>query len=138
MFLLIQPILKTKDFLLISENPELTKAVKYLLGNCRRDVESIRKCSECFRAWTEDRLTYFTRACSKPHLLIFAKTPDNPLWPAKVMQIKGDLVNVEFFGDHTQADIPAKDCFLYSERLPGRNTKQENLILAKKVTNKYH
>ncbi|XP_055306189.1 uncharacterized protein LOC129570556 [Sitodiplosis mosellana] len=118
-------------------NGPVLRAIKSFSENCHRDVNSIRKCSECFNAWTKDRYNYFTRACSKPHLLVFAKTPANPFWPAKVMLINGKMVNVEFFGDHTQADIPAEDCFLYSERLPGRNTKKDEFITAKKELNEH-
>lgn len=49
------------------------------------------------------------------------------------MQTDGETVNVEFFGEHSQADVSAKDCFLYSERIPGRNTKQDKFVEAKYV-----
>lgn len=35
-------------------------------------------------------------------------------WPAKVMAIENDMVNVEFFGDHTQDEVLADSCFLFS------------------------
>lgn len=35
-------------------------------------------------------------------------------WPAKAMAVNGNMVNVEYFGDHTQDDIPAAKCILYT------------------------
>lgn len=49
------------------------------------------------------------------------------------MSLDDETVNVEFFGDHTQADVSPDECLLYSERMPGRNPKQEKFVEAKKV-----
>ena len=49
------------------------------------------------------------------------------------MAVDGETVNVEFFGDHSQLDVSAEDCVLYSERTHGRNAKQDLLVKAKKV-----
>lgn len=115
------------------DDAKLMKAIKTLSENCHRDISSIEKCSECFNARTNDQLCYFTKVCSKPHLLVYVKTPKNPFWPAKVMLFKDGMANVEFFGDHSQADVPVKDCLLYANHMPGRKTKKLSIIQAKMV-----
>lgn len=35
-------------------------------------------------------------------------------WPAKAMKIHENLINVEYFGDHTQDDIDPNSCILYT------------------------
>lgn len=90
--------------------------IETFLENCQRDIKSIKTCVDCFKYWIKDRKNYFTRVCTKPHLLVFVKITGYPLWPAKVMSINGKMANVEFFDDHTQADIQLSKCFLYSEK----------------------
>lgn len=85
---------------------------------CHRDVNSIRKCAECFEHWIIDPNNYFVLVCSKPHLIVYAQVEGFPYWPSKVMSINGNVANVAFFGDHTQADVPAKKCILYAKRNP--------------------
>lgn len=41
-------------------------------------------------------------------------------WPAKVMSIDRNAVNVRFFGDHTHARGSAANCLLYTQRNPNR------------------
>lgn len=48
-------------------------------------------------------------------------------------KVDDDTVNVEFFGDHSQADVSVEDCFLYSEKMPGRSSKQDKFLEAKNV-----
>ena len=49
------------------------EAVHSLREQCKRDVKSIQACSDCFEYWMDDHDDYFTRVCSVPHLLIYAK-----------------------------------------------------------------
>lgn len=51
------------------------------------------------------------------------------------MAIDGNVANVVFFGDHSQAYISLENCYLYSERLQGRMPASADFKLAKKVTN---
>lgn len=101
----------------------MKRAAADLSEICHRDARHIRNCAECYQSWVHDPLCYFKKVCSKPHLIVFAKVEGFPYWPAKVMAIRGDTVNVSFFGDHSQFDISVDNCFLYADRLPGRKTK---------------
>lgn len=100
-------------FFCFLDDADLTGKVKQLREECTRDVTSIQACAECFQSWIDDRYNFFTNVCSKPHLLVFAKVASYLPWPAKVMSTCGDKVNVEFFGDHSQADVSFKQCTLY-------------------------
>lgn len=46
-------------------------------------------------------------------------------------------VSVEFFGDHSQSLVEANNCLLYSNRLPGRRSKNEDYKQAVEVR-QYH
>lgn len=87
---------------------------------CRHDVKNIRSCGDCYSYWVEDPDNYFTKVCKIPHVIVFAKVKGFAYWPAKLMTIKNKTINVEFFGEHTQADIPAENCFLYSKKYPDK------------------
>lgn len=56
------------------------------------------------------------------HFFLFGSfsTSGFTFWPAKLMSIDGQMVNVRFFGDHTHADVPATNCFLYSGHNPDK------------------
>lgn len=98
---------------LFTDDDKLKQAARELKRECAKDVKSIRECAECFQNWVNDREGYFVKVCSKLHVLVLAKYDNFPYWPAKVMSVLGDKVNVEFFGDHTRADVPEKNCYLY-------------------------
>lgn len=49
------------------------------------------------------------------------------------MAIDEYTVNVEFFGDHTQADIPLSQCFLYSTVFAQKKVKDSAYKIAFKV-----
>ncbi|XP_031636697.1 uncharacterized protein LOC116349426 [Contarinia nasturtii] len=105
---------------------------------CKREVKNISMCPDCYDIWlTSSSSDYFTKVCSKPHLLVFVNLDDSPLWPAKVMELNGTVVTVVFFGDHTQADILADKCILYPERFPGRQVKNEDILSAREELSKY-
>lgn len=53
-----------------------------------------------------------------------------PYWPAKGMSVSNaGLVDVRFFGAHDRAWVPAKDCFLFSEKDPNNfRTKRQDIL----------
>lgn len=53
-----------------------------------------------------------------------------PHWPAKAMSVNSSgLVDVRFFGAHDRAWVPAKDCYLYSEKDPNNfRTKRQDIL----------
>lgn len=91
-----------------------SKLVKYVL----EDMNSISTCAECYNnAYTEGESS-FVIPCQKPHLLVWADAEDYGFWPAKVMKINRDTINLRFFGDHTTENLSLNSCFLYSEERP--------------------
>ncbi|XP_031617614.1 uncharacterized protein LOC116337315 [Contarinia nasturtii] len=92
------------------------KLAKQIKNELVKDANGIRACVECFAKWKKDRTDYFKEACSPPHLIVFAKFANYRCWPAKVMTVLDHGVNVEFFGDHSQADVAESDCQLFSEK----------------------
>lgn len=113
----------------ISAQPLVKEVVDQLSELCHRDVRSIHTCPECFEYWAIDPNDYFTKVCAKPHLIVYAKAEGHKLWPAKVMSINGNMVNVEFFGEHSQADVLAKHCVLYPKRRPVVEGKKSSPII---------
>lgn len=111
----------------------IKKAVGALLEKFQADIKSIKSCIDCSEYWIIDRKNYFTRVCAKPHLLVFAKLNKHPVWPGKVMSINGKIANVEFFGDHTQDDIPLSKCYLFSTKFYPKSPKNKDLIEALEV-----
>lgn len=60
-------------------------------------------------------------------MIVWAKLRGFPFWPAKVMGLAiKDTVSVRFFGDHDRAQIPIKDCYLYSKDFPCPGGKKNN------------
>lgn len=126
-------------FFTITDDEKLNKVRKSILEICERDAKCIKTCIECFEYWVSGNDDFFAMACSKPHLLVFAKVEEYPHWPAKVMEINGNTALVEFFGDHTQADVPLKSCFLYSESFESQNRSNDAKIKrAFDVSNIFH
>ena len=62
---------------LVSAQPDAKEVVDALAELCHRNVKSIRTCAECFQYWAEDPQNYFTKVCTKPHLLVYAKALGN-------------------------------------------------------------
>ncbi|RWS18047.1 hypothetical protein B4U79_17822 [Dinothrombium tinctorium] len=65
-----------------------------------------------------------------PHIVIYAKVPTHPFWPAKAIRYiaENKTVLVKFFGTHDYGFPPLKNCYLLSETYPGKepNTAQYN------------
>ncbi|XP_031636681.1 protein kinase C-binding protein 1-like [Contarinia nasturtii] len=108
----------------------IQNAVEALLDWCKRDVNSIQTCPDCFENYFVDEKNYFTMVCTKPHLLVFAQLENYPAWPAKVMKVEENVVNVEFFGDHTEDDVPFEKCYLYTYAMAHQKTRKLNLKIA--------
>lgn len=96
------------------------------MKSVKRESVEIESCSECYLA-ANTKEDWFIEVCSKPHLIVWAKLKGFPFWPAKVMGITlQHMVNVRFFGDHDRAQIPVKDCYLYSKESPCPGLKKNN------------
>nr|XP_049698080.1 protein kinase C-binding protein 1 isoform X4 [Helicoverpa armigera] len=109
---------------------KLTAGARALVRSCRAEMGEIEACPECYAAAHARRPTWFTDVCTTPHILFWAKLKGFPYWPAKGMSVNSaGLVDVRFFGAHDRAWVPAKDCFLYSEKDPNNfRTKRQDII----------
>ncbi|KAI4479831.1 hypothetical protein M0802_004494 [Mischocyttarus mexicanus] len=69
--------------------------------DCCYDLQEIRRCADCYRISNEkSEKLWFCIPCNPPHQLVYAKQKGYPYWPAKVMQINGNVYDVRFFGGH--------------------------------------
>ncbi|XP_031638034.1 protein kinase C-binding protein 1-like isoform X2 [Contarinia nasturtii] len=114
-----------------------TKAVRELMEYVEHEIESVKKCAECYEKANKYPHLWFAMACSEPHLLVWAKMKGFNYWPAKLMSIDGQLINVRFFGDHTYADVPATNIYLYSANNPGRRATHSGYNTAIKEVYNY-
>ncbi|XP_049887080.1 protein kinase C-binding protein 1-like isoform X2 [Pectinophora gossypiella] len=109
---------------------KLTGGARALVRSCRAEMGEIEACPECYAAAHARRPTWFTDVCSTPHVLLWAKLKGFPYWPAKGMSVgSAGLVDVRFFGAHDRAWVPARDCFLYSEKDPNNfRSKRQDIL----------
>ncbi|KYM77875.1 Zinc finger MYND domain-containing protein 11 [Atta colombica] len=69
--------------------------------DCCYDLQEIRRCADCYRISNEkSEKMWFCIPCNPPHQLVYAKQKGYPYWPAKVMQVNGNVYDVRFFGGH--------------------------------------
>lgn len=102
----------------------MTRAAKALQKVSKQEVGDIETCAECYLNANTMTDNWFTEVCAKPHLILWAKLKGFPYWPAKAMSINSTLVDVRFFGEHDRANIPSKDCYLYSREDPNPPTNK--------------
>lgn len=107
-----------------TDNYKVTRAAKSLQKVSKQEVGDIETCPECYLNANTMTDNWFTETCNKPHLILWAKLKGFPYWPAKAMSINSTLVDVRFFGEHDRANIPAKDCYLYSREDPNPPTNK--------------
>lgn len=117
----------------ISGDRKLEKAANGLQEISQSDAKGIEACAECVENWRNNRDDYFTMACSTPHLLVFAKLDEFPYWPAKAMSLVGGTVYVEFFGDHSHADVPPSNCQLYTKYKKAKNSQLNVALKVKRI-----
>ncbi|XP_076621984.1 zinc finger MYND domain-containing protein 11 isoform X2 [Colletes latitarsis] len=69
--------------------------------DCCYDLQEIRRCADCYRISNEkSEKMWFCIPCNPSHQLVYAKQKGYPYWPAKVMQVNGNIYDVRFFGGH--------------------------------------
>lgn len=101
-------------FISISDNHEKTKVARASLEYITNEIGSIKKCGECYLNANKYPSTWFTMVCTLPR----TKVSGYFYWPAKVMLVIGQQVNVRFFREHSYADVPAENRSLYSVTSP--------------------
>ncbi|CAF2777434.1 unnamed protein product [Rotaria sp. Silwood2] len=114
---------------------KLTNIARTFLRIARHEMKEIELCSECYLRSTQSISTdWFTKPCSIPHTLCWAKMKSYQPWPAKVLRIVNDEVDVRFFGQHDRAWIPLHNCFVLSKEYPGSEKKKSNTNFEKSFT----
>lgn len=74
---------------------------RVMYQDCCYDLQEIRRCADCYRISNEkSEKMWFCIPCNPPHQLVYAKQKGYPYWPAKVMQVNGNVYDVRFFGGH--------------------------------------
>lgn len=104
---------------------------------CEKELYDIEVCGECYHR-SNTKQEWFTEVCDPPHLLVWARTPGFPYWPAKVIAATGaqNKIDVRFFGQHEMCNAYADDCLVYSKTIPNErlsNRKQRELKSSQKV-----
>ncbi|XP_031639572.1 protein kinase C-binding protein 1-like [Contarinia nasturtii] len=101
-----------------------SKYAKELLENFNGELDSVKICIQCHINANnrETRSKWFTMACDKPHLIVWAQKPNERYLPGKVMCVNRHELNVRFFGGsqlhRPNADIPFNKCYLYTKENP--------------------
>ncbi|CAF0864506.1 unnamed protein product [Rotaria sordida] len=113
---------------------KLTSIARTFLKIARHEMTEIELCSECYLRSTQSITTdWFTKPCAIPHTLCWAKMKSYQPWPAKVLRIVNDEVDVRFFGQHDRAWIPLNNCFVLSKEYPGSEKKKSNINFEKSL-----
>jgi hypothetical protein len=83
------------------DQSKITHNARTLLKIARHEMSEIEICPECYsRSAQPVTSNWFTKPCAIPHTLCWAKMKTYQPWPAKVLRIVNDEVDVRFFGQH--------------------------------------
>jgi hypothetical protein len=92
---------RTLRCLAIVDQSKFTGIARALLKIARHEMSEIEICSECyFRSAQPMSADWFAEPCTTPHTLCWAKMKGYQPWPAKVLRVVNDEVDVRFFGQH--------------------------------------
>jgi hypothetical protein len=89
------------SFIYNGNQSKLTHIARTLLKKAQHEMSEIEICPECYLRTAQPVTTdWFTKPCTIPHVLCWAKMKTYQSWPAKVLRIVNDEVDVRFFGKH--------------------------------------
>jgi hypothetical protein len=89
-----------KYFLYLDQS-KLTNIARTLLKIAAHEMTEIEICPECYLRSAQPITTdWFTKPCTIPHTLCWAKMKRFQPWPAKVLRVVNEEVDVRFFGQH--------------------------------------
>ncbi|ODM92913.1 Protein kinase C-binding protein 1 [Orchesella cincta] len=113
------------------KSDEMTNVEK-LIHLIASEMLTIDLCHECYvRKQGENSIeNLFITACSRPHLLGWAKTDGITYWPVKIMGIDlgKKIAIVHTFGEHKQLELPLRDCLIYSHDSPSSNRRLQGQL----------
>ena len=85
----------------ILDQSKFIQLARTLLNKARHEISEIEICPECYLRSAQPSTTdCFTKPCTIPHTLCWAKMKSYQSWPAKVLRVVNDQVDVQFFGQH--------------------------------------
>ena len=83
------------------DQSKITSNARTLFKIARHEITEIEICPECYLYSIQPVSTdWFAKPCTIPHTLCWAKMKTYQPWPAKVLRIINDEVDVRFFGQH--------------------------------------
>lgn len=103
---------------------------------CRPEVQHISSCADCYEMKYTKPNEWRSLACSKPHLVLWVhlnmlkecsdrekqfESPSkmrNIYWPAKLISVGDDFLNLVFFHGPRMVEIPTPQCFIHSSEVP--------------------
>jgi hypothetical protein len=90
-----------KFILFIIDQSKLTGIARALFKIACHEMTEINICPECYLCSAQPVSTdWFTKPCAIPHTLCWAKMKTYQPWPAKILRVVNDEVDVRFFGQH--------------------------------------
>ncbi|CAF1555778.1 unnamed protein product, partial [Didymodactylos carnosus] len=88
-------------------NSKFTSVARSLVKIAKHEMNEISICPECYlRSVLSTTKNWFCEPCHVPHPLVWSKMKGFPFWPAKVLRIVNDEVDVRFFGQHDRQEYP--------------------------------
>lgn len=111
-----------------SGNTPIRNSSKELISYIDEEISSVKKCTQCYHNAFEFPENAFVMRCDAVHKVIWAKLDGFNYWPAKLMPISDKIVDVRFFGDHTNASVNLDHCYLYSKNPPDYGKKAKKCL----------
>ncbi|CAF4459376.1 unnamed protein product [Rotaria socialis] len=114
---------------------KFTTVARALIKIARHEMTEIEICAECYLRSAQPLIPdWFAEPCRIPHTLCWAKMKGYQSWPAKVLRIVNDEVDVRFFGQHDRAWVSINNCFVLSKEYPGSEKKKSNNNFERSLT----
>lgn len=114
--------LKTKETKPKLKKDQAEKIAQEIVKALDQEIKNAMACQECYENAFNNPAGSMSMTCvATPHLLVWANAESWEYLPAKIMKYNdhdGDIVDVRFFGDYTNASIPLTDCYLFSKEVP--------------------
>lgn len=99
-----------------NDNCNIKKAAKMLQ---KRDDDQFSAWKYCNSCYENDILHAEAEAikmpCGNKYLVFWAKPKNCKYWPAKLLSVNKNELNVRFFGDYLYDSVAVSKCYLYSE-----------------------
>lgn len=120
----------------IDSSDRIKRITKEFIEYCRNEILFIESCELCYAlASLDPNLKWFAEVCAKKHPVVWAKVIGFPYEPAKMIDIKNEIVTVHFFGDHKIAHVSPKYCIKFTEKSPNQNYTLSAKVTQVKILN---